>query len=74
MRISYLLNNGCFVISEDSAHNPLEGMIVASPYDELVETCLAKLADEPGRTRFADEAARQFRERPMADFLRAILP
>jgi len=74
MRISYLLNNGCFVVSENSAHNPLEGMIVASPYDELVETCLAKLADEAGRVRFAEEGARLFRERPMADFLRAILP
>ena len=74
VRISYLLNNGCFVISEDSAHNPLEGMIVASPYEQLVETCLAYLADEPGRIRFAEEGQRLFRRRPMTEFLRAILP
>ena len=71
MRISYLLNNGCFVVSENSAHNPLEGMIVASPYEQLGETCVAHLADEPGRVRFAEEGLRLFRQRPMTEFLRA---
>jgi hypothetical protein len=73
VRISYLLNNGCFVISEDSAHNPLEGMIVAAPYERLVETCMNHLANEAGRIRFAAEGMRLFSRRPMAEFLRAIL-
>jgi len=74
VRITYLLNNGCCVVSEDSALNPLQGMIVTAPYEKLVETCLGYLADEPRRLAFAAEAQRLFRLRPMTDYLRAILP
>lgn len=74
VRITYLLNNGCFVVSEDSAINPLEGMIVTAPHEQLVETCLRYLADEPRRRAFAAQALQWFRQRPMTDYLRAILP
>ncbi|GAB4341502.1 MAG: hypothetical protein Kow0099_18310 [Candidatus Abyssubacteria bacterium] len=40
-RISYLLNNRCFVISEESATNPYEGVELCEvPYDRLAETCI----------------------------------
>ncbi len=39
-RISYLLNNGCFVVSEASPFNPYEAVnLCLVPFDKIVETC-----------------------------------
>ncbi len=39
-RISYLLNNGAFVISEESADDPYKEIeLLMVPFDELIETC-----------------------------------
>jgi hypothetical protein len=73
VRISYLVNNGCMVVSEESASNPFAGMIVTSPLEKLVETCLGLLADEGGMARVAAEGLRLFSERPMTKYLREVL-
>ena len=39
VRISYLLNNGCFVISEDADDNPWPELgLVTAPYGKLIDT------------------------------------
>lgn len=41
VRISYLLNNRCFIISEESSVYPYPGVdLCLVPYDKIVETCL----------------------------------
>ncbi len=40
VRLSYLLANGCFVISEGGNHNPYDNGVVYADYPELVGTCL----------------------------------
>jgi hypothetical protein len=71
-RISYLLNNRRFVISESSLVNPYKGFLVTSPYEDLVPSCLRYLADEAERARLAEEGFARFRERSMATFLSAV--
>jgi hypothetical protein len=40
VRVSFLLNNGCFVICEESEDDPYAGVpVVTAPYDQLVEVC-----------------------------------
>lgn len=39
VRLSYLLANGRFVISEAGDHDPYDGGVVFTPYDKLVESC-----------------------------------
>lgn len=40
VRISYLLNNKCFIITEESKINPYEDVsLVTVPYDKIAETC-----------------------------------
>lgn len=56
VRLSYLLANGCFVVSEAADHNPYgDGMVVA-PYGRLAETCREYLAAGEARR---DEVARR---------------
>lgn len=54
-RLFYLLSNGCFVISEESDHNPYGTGVVFCKYEEIVITCLQYLK-EAGSTR--DEIAK----------------
>lgn len=55
VRISYLLNNACFVISETSDCNPYGDGVVFCPYDSLVNCCEKYLAPgmEAERNRIA---------------------
>lgn len=46
-RVSFLLANRCFVVSEDSDHDPYDGGVVFAPYGRLVETCRYWLAAGP---------------------------
>ncbi|HVC54717.1 MAG TPA: class I SAM-dependent methyltransferase [Stellaceae bacterium] len=43
VRLSLLLANRAFVISEDSDHNPYDDGVVYGPYEELVDLCLKYL-------------------------------
>ncbi|MBN1911577.1 MAG: methyltransferase domain-containing protein [Pirellulales bacterium] len=72
-RISYLLNNGCFVISEESPRNPFEGGIVTAPRGELVDVCRRYLAEPESRRRIAAAGAALFEKRPMTEYLREVL-
>lgn len=51
-RISFLLANGCFVVSENSDHDPYDGGVIFAPADRLTETCLHWLA-QPAAVRAA---------------------
>ena len=73
VRITYLLNNGCFVVSEDSAQNPFDGMIVVTPYDRIVQTCLDYLARDNERKSIAAHGMEMFQQRPMAANLDRVL-
>ncbi len=73
VRLSYLLNNHCFIVSEDSPANPYEGAIVTAPYDRLVDSCLRYLSDPAERGRIAEAGFNQFRQRPMAEHLKKVL-
>ena len=46
-RVSYLLNNGACVVSEDSPSNPYEGMIATAPREKLADLCLEWLGAGP---------------------------
>jgi hypothetical protein len=73
VRVSYLLNNGCFVLSEDAPHNPYEGCMVTVPYGELVDRCLHYLRHPEERERVAREGQARFARRPMVEYLRPVL-
>lgn len=73
VRLSYLLNNECFVISEESEQNPFGEGIVSAPYDELAAQCELYLADLPARHAAAARGFEQFQQRPMTAELAPLL-
>ncbi|MGA3068118.1 MAG: hypothetical protein ABSF29_14840 [Tepidisphaeraceae bacterium] len=73
VRLSYLLNNGVCVVSENSPSNPFDGMIATAPYDQLVETCLKYVRDDGLRSRTAQRGLELFRQQPMTELLRSVL-
>lgn len=73
VRVSYLLNNRCFVISEDSPDNPYPDCLITASHDRLVETCLHWLRVPDERAALAQAGFAEFARRPMADNLRAVL-
>ncbi|WP_218080253.1 CgeB family protein [Anthocerotibacter panamensis] len=73
VRISYLLNNHCFVISEDSPNNPyLEG-IISVPYEMLVDCCQYYIDQPEERYQIADEGYKFFQKLPMTSYLSKVL-
>jgi hypothetical protein len=75
VRISYLLNNGSFVISESSADDAFPPVdLVTADYDEIVETCREYL-DRPERIpSIAKENYRQFKQKQaMKDILAEVV-
>lgn len=68
-RISYLLNNRCFVLSEESNNTIYQDGIVMAPYDKLVATCLEYLDNERGRYQVAKRGFEILKERPMETYL-----
>jgi hypothetical protein len=40
VRLSFLLANKCFIISENSDYNPYSDGVIFAPYESLVETCM----------------------------------
>jgi len=75
VRISYLLNNSCFVITENSADNPYAKVpLVTAPYENLIDTIHHYLAHEDERKELLESTCRLFRENyPMTDLLKPIL-
>jgi hypothetical protein len=73
VRVSYLLNNERFVLSEPAEDNPYEAFTPMAPYEQLVQTCLNYLKDDGLREATAKKAAEQFRAMRMEDLLRAAL-
>jgi predicted O-linked N-acetylglucosamine transferase (SPINDLY family) len=75
VRISYLLNNKCFVISESSDCNPYGDGVVFARYEELVDCCKRYLA--PGmaaeRERIAQIGYAQLKSFPMLQQLKSAL-
>lgn len=75
VRISYLLNNSCFAVSENSPLNPYSGLdIPLVPYEELVQTCSMYLQNVIAREKIRLRCYRQFREKyDMTEILRKAL-
>ena len=73
VRLSYLLNNRCFVISEYSDHNPYGDGIVTAKYDELIDVCEYYLARPDKRYIIAERGYHLFRGNDMAENLSKIL-
>ena len=77
VRVSYLLANKRFVVSERGAdpdlETPFEGGVAFADYPGLVNCCLAHLRDPEARARVAEQGFAQIRARPQTAFLRAAL-
>jgi len=77
VRVSYLLANRCFVVSERgldiAGERPYEEGIAFVEYHELVNACLGYLADDRSRDRTATRGFELFAERRVPDLLRAVL-
>lgn len=75
VRISYLLNNGCFIVSETSSINPYQstGMCMVS-YENLRETCQYYLKNIHEREYVRNDAFNTFKsDYPMVKFLEDII-
>lgn len=77
IRVSYLLANKKFVISEDGQDDDLEkpfaGGIVFSTYEELVEKCWEYLKDDGPRKEIAEKGFNLIKQRPQSVFLKQAL-
>jgi len=75
VRISYLLNNRCFVISESSEGNPYQDGLVFSDYDKIADCCTSYLRPEMDseRARVAEAGYVKLREIPMISNIRSEL-
>jgi len=77
IRISYLLANKRFVISEGGQDTELEKPfaegIVFSTYQELIEKCLLYLKDEADRKEIAEKGFNLMKQRPQSVFLKQAL-
>jgi len=73
VRLSYLLNNECFVISEESEQNPFGDGIVSAPYGDLAAQCEHFLADPVARSEVAARGLRLIEQRRMTAELAPLL-
>ena len=77
VRVSYLLANRCFVVSERGAdldgERPFEDGIAFAAYDDLAAACLRFLADQKARDTTARRGFEIFSQRRVPDVLRAVL-
>ena len=74
-RISYLLNNKCFVVSEASPVNPYETVnLCMVPYDRIVDTCEFYLHHDEEIERIRNDTYDRFKKNyPMVDFIRNVV-
>jgi hypothetical protein len=75
VRLSYLLNNKCFVISEESNINPYDALnIVAVPYNDLIKTCSHYLEHpEEMELKETDNYSKYKEGHSMPEFLRKVV-
>lgn len=77
VRVSYLLANKKFVISEvgqdDDLEKPFDEGMVFSTYKELVEKCMEYLKDESHRKEIAEKGFNLIKQRPQSVFLKQAL-
>lgn len=73
VRLAYLLNNRCFVVSEEADRNPFGDGIVLGPIGELPELCERFAARPEERRERAERSYRAFQQQPMVEHLRAVL-
>ncbi len=75
VRISYLLNNRCFIISEESIENPYKDIdLVVAPYEKIVEFCRFYLSRADLIEKKRNENYEQFKTKYyMSNFLNQLL-
>ena len=73
VRLAYLLNNRCFVVSEEVEANPFGDGVVVGPLGDLPEICEKYAARPEERRERADRGYRAFQQQPMVEHLRAVL-
>ena len=73
VRLSYLLNNECFVVSEESEGNVFAGGMVSGTHDALSGLCERYLGDPEARRMVAARGLELFRQRPMVGFLEPLI-
>jgi hypothetical protein len=72
-RVSYLLNNRRFVLSEASPNNPYQAAICSVPYDQLIPAAAYWLQHDEARERATQFGYDTFRQQPMIENLRPLL-
>jgi hypothetical protein len=74
VRLSLLLANRCFIVSEKADHDPYDKGVMFARYDELVETCLYWLRQSPARrAAIAERGYQALRTQSMTAVLRALI-
>ena len=73
VRVAYLLNNGRFVLTENSTDNPYQRVLAHAEYNELVRVCMMFLLNPMSRQRIAESGLEYMRERPMTKYLESVL-
>ena len=72
-RVSYLLNNSRFVVSESSPDDPYPGATAMVPWEHLVVTCLDFLAKPREREGIARRGHELLKKMPMPELLAGVL-
>lgn len=74
IRLSYLLANKCFVVSESSDHNPYGDGVVFADYDRLAATCIEYLGPKAElRALVAQNGYDNYRRTSFTEDLRALI-
>ncbi len=74
VRLSHLLANHCFVVSETADNDPYENGLVYADYPMLVETCRDYLSrPQPVRAAIAEQGHEAIRKLKTVELLRAVL-
>ena len=77
VRVSYLLANGCAVVSEGylaADEIPFQAGVAFAPYSRLADVCCALLKHPTELDKLAKAGQRIIESRPMTQYLAAVLP
>jgi hypothetical protein len=75
VRVSYLLNNACFVLTEKSDENPYRALgLPEFEYEQLTDACRYYLENESERENLRQSIYKGFKEKfKMTDLIKAVL-